>query len=78
VTQYAFVVLFWLIGSFPWVLLGALAIALWLTFVELRELRPHYLWWMWWFSLVLLLHVFGYLILRGYVAIRRGRSAATG
>ncbi len=64
-------VLFFLPGPPP-VLLGlALALTLYLTVVELRELRPHYLWWFWWLLLVFLTHFVGYLALRGYVAYRR-------
>jgi hypothetical protein len=54
-----------------------LAIALYLTVVELREFepRPHWKWWAWWLSFVFLTHFIGYLILRGYAAYRR-RSRA--
>ena len=54
-----------------------LAIALYLTVIELREMepRPHFTWWGWWLSLVFLLHFVGYLILRGYVAYRRWHRA---
>ncbi len=51
-----------------------LAIVLYLTLVELRELRPHYLWWFWWTLLVFLTHFVGYLALRGYAVYHR-RSA---
>lgn len=61
-------------GAVIWI---TLAIALYLTFVELREIRPHWLWWMWWFSLVFLLHFVGVFILRGYVAYRRRKSTGT-
>ncbi len=54
-----------------------LAIALYLTVVELREFEPrlHFVYWGWWLSLVFLTHFVGYLILRGYSAYRR-RSRA--
>jgi hypothetical protein len=52
-----------------------LALALWLTFVELRELRPHYLWWSWWLLLVFMTHFVGYLLLRGYAYYRRRSEA---
>ena len=44
-----------------------LAIALYLTVIELRELepRPHFTYWGWWLSLVFLTHFVGYFILRG-------------
>jgi len=59
------------------ILLLTLAIALYLTVIELRELepRPHWLWWFWWLSLVFLTHFIGYLILRGYAAYRRWHRA---
>ncbi len=57
------------------IVLLTLALALYLTVVELRELRPHYLWWFWWLLLVFLTHFVGYLALRGY-AFHHRRSAA--
>lgn len=63
--------MFFLPGPPP-VLLGlTLALTLYLTLVELRELRPHYLWWFWWLLVIFLTHFVGYLALRGYVAYRR-------
>ena len=62
-------------GSTPLLLL-TLAIALYLTAVELRELRSSWKWWVWWLSLVALTHFIGYLALRIYVAIRRRNSAS--
>jgi hypothetical protein len=54
-----------------------LAIALYLTVIELREFepRPHFTRWAWWLSLVFLTHFVGYLILRGYAAYRRRARA---
>ena len=54
-----------------------LAIALYLTVIELREFdpRPHFTYWAWWLSLVFLTHFVGYLILRGYAAYRRRSKA---
>jgi hypothetical protein len=57
------------------VLLLTLAVALYLTVIELRELRPHWKWWAWWLSLVFLTHFVGYLALRGYAAFRRRQQA---
>ena len=59
------------------ILLLTLALALYLTVIELRELepRPHWSWWAWWLSLVFLTHFFGYLALRGYAAYRRWHRA---
>jgi hypothetical protein len=61
------VVFFLILGWIPWPLALALALALYLTVVELRELKPSsYLWWIWWLLLVLMLHFPGYLLLRVY------------
>ncbi len=68
-------ILFFLPGPPFWILAFTLAIALYLTGVELRELRPHYLWWFWWLLLVFLTHFVGYLVLRAYVAYRRRTQA---
>ena len=54
--------------------LFTLALALYLTLMELLELRPHYLWWFWWLLLVFLTHFVGYLALRVYVAYRRRKT----
>ena len=67
--------LFWLVGGIPIILLATLALALWLTVVELLQLRPNYLWWMWWLIVVFMTHIFGYLALRGYVAYRRRKDS---
>jgi hypothetical protein len=72
------VLLFLLIPAAPdLILLLTLALALYLTVVELRELapRPHWKWWAWWLSLVFLTHFIGYLGLRGYSAYRRWQRA---
>jgi hypothetical protein len=63
-----------LLGFAPWVVLLTLALALYLTVIELLELRPHFVWWIWWLLLVFLTHFVGYLILRGY-AFYRHRTA---
>lgn len=68
-------VLLLLIGVPSLVLLFTLALALYLTAIELRELRLHWKWWAWWFSVVLLLHFVGYLALRGYAVYRRRYEA---
>jgi hypothetical protein len=54
-----------------------LALALYLTVIELRELRPHYVWWFWWLLLVFMTHFVGYLALRGYAYYHRRRSEAS-
>jgi hypothetical protein len=57
------------------ILLLTLAVSLWLTAVELRDLKPRRTWWVWWMSLVALTHFVGYVALRIYVAYRRRNSA---
>jgi hypothetical protein len=69
------VILFFLPGPPLVITAVTLAVALYLTIVELRELRPHFLWWSWWLLLVFLTHFIGYLALRGYVAYRRSQRA---
>jgi hypothetical protein len=58
------------------VLVLTLAVALWLTVVELRELKLHYLWWAWWILLVVMTHFVGYLFLRGYAFWYRRQAHA--
>jgi hypothetical protein len=66
------VILLFLPGHPPLaIVLVTLALALYLTVIELRELRPHFLWWSWWLLLVFLTHFVGYLILRGHSAYQR-------
>ncbi len=65
-----------LLGFAPWVILLTLAIALYLTVIELLELRPNYGWWVWWLLLVFLTHFVGYLILRVYSFIEKRRRLA--
>jgi hypothetical protein len=70
------VLVFFLLGFAPIVLVLTLVLALYLTAVELRELDENWLWWMWWLSLVFLTHFVGYLILRAYAVYRRRRAAS--
>jgi hypothetical protein len=65
-----------LLGFAPLVLLLTLAVALWLTVVELRELDLHYLWWAWWILLVVMTHFIGYLLLRAYAFWHRRQAHA--
>jgi len=65
------VLVFLLLGWTPIPLVLALAVALYLTVVELRDLRPHWMWWAWWLLLVLLTHFVGYLVLRAYALYQR-------
>ena len=61
-------------GALP-IMLLTLALALYLTVIELRPLNVHWKWWAWWLSLVFLTHFVGYLILRAYVLYRRRHDA---
>jgi hypothetical protein len=70
------VLLFLLLPGAPVpILFLTLALAMYLTVIELREFRPHWKWWAWWLSLVFLTHFVGYLAIRGYVAYRRWHGA---
>jgi hypothetical protein len=67
-----------LLGFEPLVMWLTLALALYLTVIELREIGDlHYAWWIWWLLLVFLTHFVGYLFLRAYAVYRR-RHATTG
>ena len=57
------------------IILLTLALALYLTVMELREYRPHYVWWFWWLLLVFMTHFVGYLALRIYAFYRRRSEA---
>jgi hypothetical protein len=70
------VLLIVLLGFAPWLMLLTLALALYLTVVELSELDLHYLWWAWWLLLVFLSHFIGYLVLRAYAVYRRRQLAS--
>jgi hypothetical protein len=65
------VLLFILLGSAPVLLWLTLAVALYLTAIELREMDVHYTWWFFWLLLVVMIHFVGYLFLRAYVLYRR-------
>jgi hypothetical protein len=60
-------------GATP-IMVLTLAVAMYLTVLELREFKPHWKWWGWWLSLVFLIHFPGYLGLRLYRAIDRWRK----
>lgn len=64
-------IIFLLLGFTPWVLLLTLALALYLTAIELRELDLHFTRWAFWLLLVFLTHFVGYLALRVYAPFRR-------
>jgi hypothetical protein len=65
------VLVFILLGWVPIPLLLALAVALYLTVIELRSLKPHWQWWAWWLLLVFMTHFVGYLLLRTYALYQR-------
>jgi hypothetical protein len=65
------VFVFILLGWAPLPLILALVLALYLTVMELREMRLHFLWWAWWLLLVFMTHFVGYLILRTYAVYQR-------
>jgi hypothetical protein len=62
-----------LLGFAPLLMWLTLALALYLTVIELREFepRPHYTWWAWWLLLVFMTHFVGYLFLRAFAVYRR-------
>ena len=68
-------IVFLLLGFTPWLLLLTLALALYLTVIELRELDFHFTRWAFWLLLVFLTHFVGYLVLRGY-SVYRHRALA--
>ena len=70
------VLLFLLLGMYPYVLLLTWALAIYLTWIEVREQqmdRRHKLWWI---QLTVLFHFPGYLALRFWVFYRRRRATA--
>lgn len=69
------VFVFILLGWAPLPLILALVLALYLTVIELREMRVHFLWWAWWLLLVFMTHFAGYVVLRSYSVYRRWQQA---
>lgn len=67
-----------LLGFAPPLMLLTLALVLYLTVIELREMQVHYLWWFWWLLFVFMTHFVGYLILRIYVVVQRWTAARSG
>lgn len=67
-----------LLGFAPLLMWLTLAVVLYLTVIELREIGDlNYGWWIWWLLLVFLTHFVGYLFLRAYAVYRR-RHATSG
>jgi hypothetical protein len=69
------VLLFWLLGIYPWVLLLTWAVSFYLTFIEAREQRLDGLRTLWWMLLVFFTHFLGYLTLRAWVFYKRHAPA---
>lgn len=67
--------IFWLLGIYPIVLLLTWAVAFYLTFIETRQQRLDRLRTLWWLLLVFFTHFLGYLALRAWVFFRRHRAA---
>ena len=67
--------IFLVLGVYPWVLLLTWALALYLTLVETREQHLDRMLTLWWMLLVFLTHFLGYLALRGWVFFRRRAPA---
>ena len=65
-----------LLGHVPLLMLLTLVLALYLTVIELREMRPHFLWWSWWLRSSFMTHFVGYLALRVYAFVHHRRAAA--
>jgi hypothetical protein len=63
--------IFLLLGVYPYVLLLTWAVALYLTFIETRQQRFDNLHTLWWMLLVFLTHFLGYLGLRAWVFYKR-------
>jgi hypothetical protein len=69
------VLIFWLLGIYPWVLLLTWAVSFYLTFIEAREQRLDGVRTLWWMLLVFFTHFLGYLALRGWVVYKRHAPA---
>ena len=69
------VLLFLLLGTYPYVLLLTWALSIYLTWIEVREQQMDRLHKIWWLQLTFLLHFPGYLALRFWVFYRRRATA---
>jgi hypothetical protein len=65
------VLIFWLLGFYPVVLLLTWAVTFYLTVIETRQQRLDALRTLWWLLLVFFTHFAGYLALRAYVFYQR-------
>ena len=68
-------ILFAVLGQVPTILLVVLGICLYLVWVDIKNEPVDFQIKLWWFLLVLILHVPGYLIFRVWIAVRRHRRA---
>ena len=68
--------LFLLLGIYPFVLLLTWALSIYLTWIEVREQHMDKLHKIWWLQLTFLLHFPGYLVLRFWIFYRRRRATA--
>jgi hypothetical protein len=70
----AAVLIFVLFQAVPPIMLLVLAVTLYLVVMDLRQEEDlEFTFKVWWFLFVLLLHVPGYLVFRGWIAVRRHR-----
>jgi hypothetical protein len=69
--DYASVLIFWLLGFFPIVLLLTWVVTFYLTFIEARQQKLDAIRTLWWMLLVFLVNFIGYLALRAYVFYQR-------
>jgi hypothetical protein len=70
----AAVLFFVIFQSIPWILLLTLVVCLYLVWVDVKaEPDLDFQVKAWWFLLVLIFHVPGYLVFRGWIAVRRHR-----
>jgi hypothetical protein len=67
--------IFLVLGIYPWVLLLTWAVALYLTLIEARQQRFDAMHTLWWMLLVFLTHFFGYIALRVWVFYKRHPAA---
>ena len=68
--------IFWLLGYVPMVLLLTWLVAMYLALVETRQRHMDWRHTLWWLQLTFLFHFAGYLALRGWFFYRRHRIAA--
>ena len=70
------VLLFLVLGMYPYVLLLTWALSIYLTWIEVRDQQMDLKHKLWWLQLTFLLHFPGYLVLRFWIFYRRRRATA--